>query len=148
MALKNGVNYAKLIAEPVRVAIPPDYRGRVRSISDEYVFVTGDLQNDDVNLGFLEPGDLVLDGYVEHDNLGASTQFRLGDAGAGAIVADDDRYFVAFATTAAGKSRGLAATAVRFKNTSMARIPLVGRILGANPTNLAKVRTCLFVVGD
>ena len=80
MADKYAVNYAKLVATPQPSAIPPDYRGRQRPIYDEYTVVAGDVVNDRVFVGYLEPGDKVIDGYIDTDALGGTATLILGDS--------------------------------------------------------------------
>lgn len=142
MADFKALNYARATAVPALAVNGGDYGGRTRHLYDEYVTTGGEAAGDRIFVGFLNPGDRVLDGWVLYGALGASVTLKLGDE------ADDDRLLAATAASAAGVTRLGAASGLGYKPGGTARVPLFLTLGGGGAAANQPIRLLLALGQD
>jgi hypothetical protein len=141
MAIKYGINFAKLVAGPLAAApVASIYQGRVRVVGDKYTTVAGDLNGDVIKMGKLFAGDTVLDFLASWGVHGAGVTLKFGDD----LV--DDRYMAAASVAAAGQSNTIAAATGHLYKITTDR-DFIATFGGANPAAGQEVRAHLLVVG-
>lgn len=142
MADSNFVNYAKLVAVPAKFVDGGDYGGRTRHVYDEYTTSGAEIVGDKLFCGYVDPGERVLDGWLQYGALGASTNLKLGEA------TDDDRLMLSTSTVTASVTRMTAATGLGWKNTGASRTPLFLTVGGATLAAGQAIRVCVMIGRD
>ncbi len=137
-----ATNYAKTVAVPPQKVDGGDYGGRTRHLYDQYVTGGAETTNDRILVGQLDPGERVLDGWLQYGALGGAVTLRLGDA------ADDDRLLAATNVAAAGLTRLSAATALGYRAGGAARVPLFLTVGGGTAAAGQTVRVHLAIGRD
>lgn len=142
MADFKALNYARVTAVPAQAVNGGDYGGRTRHLYDEYSTTGSEAAGDRIFVGFLNPGERVLDGWLLYGALGASVTLKLGDE------ADDDRLLAATGASTAGVTRLSAATGLGHRPAGTARVPLFLTVGGATAAANQPIRLQLAIGQD
>lgn len=114
----------------------PGIGGRSIKVERGEFTLTGTLAvNDTITMFRLHPRFRITGGWIKQSGLGASTTLQLGDAG------DDDRYFTAASSAAAGTTVAMAETGRDYLTSAYTDVILkvAGATTGASGTIVAEI---------
>lgn len=142
MADRNMINYGKTVANPQKFVGKGQYGGTARPNYDEIVTDGTETMGSKIFLGYLNPNETFLDGYISFGAMGSSTTLKIGDE------EDDDRFLAATSVAAAGTANLRADTGVGFVNTSNIPMPLFATVGGATLAASQPLKAVLFITRD